>query len=133
VLPLLAFAALFMARWDNTAKRFRRGSSDVDVASASRASGNSGAIDGADVAAIDALIDVTIAPGTSLNVAIEESSDGTGSGLGAWSAVANANQNTIGQNRVRGVIVRRFYRFVWTVVGANPTFSITADKKGSAG
>lgn len=132
MLALLAFAALFMARWDNVAKRFRKGSSDVDVASASRASGNSGAIDGADVSAIDALIDVTVA-GTTLNVAVEESTDGTGAGLGAWSAVANVNQNTVGQNRLRAQITRRFYRFVWTVTGANYTFSVTVDKKGSSG
>lgn len=117
-----------MARWDNVAKRMRRGSSDVDVASASRASGNSGTLEGADVVAIDALVDVTVAPGTSLNVALEESTDGT-----TWAAVANVNQNTVGQTRLRGLVLRRFYRFVWTVVGGNPTFSITAEKKGSTG
>lgn len=130
-LLILALAVL-MPRWDNTAKRMRRGSSDVDVASASRASGNSGAIDGADVTQVDALIDVTVA-GTTLNVAVEESTDGTGAGLGAWAAVANVNQNAVGQNRLRAAIQRRFYRYVWTVTGGNYTFSITADKKGSPG
>lgn len=129
---LALLLSVLMPRWDNTAKKFRRGSSDVDVASASRASGNSGAIDGADVAFVDALIDVTVA-GTTLNVALEESSDGTGAGLGAWTAVANVNQNGVGQNRLRGAVTRRFYRFVWTITGANYTFSITTDKKGSVG
>lgn len=125
LLALLATLLGTSAVWDNVAKIFRKGSTaDPDVASASRATGNSGTLDGQGIFAIDALITVTVA-GTTLNVAIEESSDGT-----TWAAVSNVNQNAVGSTRLRALLTRRYYRYVWTITGANYTFKIDADKKG---
>lgn len=115
------------AIWDAVRNRYVRGENDaVLVASGSRASGDSGSL-GRAPRQVNFQVNVTVAPGTSLTVTLEESDDGS-----TWVAVgAGVAQNTVASSaRAHRTVSRRFYRFVWVVVGANPTFSITADTKG---
>ena len=91
---------------------------------ASRASGNSGALDAPITISFE--VRVTVA-GTTLAVQLEESDDGT-----TWANVGSAvNQNGVGTSaRAQRTLQRRYMRFSWTVGGANYTFAIEGDAKG---
>jgi hypothetical protein len=106
--------------------RFVRGGAvDAEfVASASRASGNSGSLGDAP-SLVEFEVGVTVA-GTTLSVTLEESKDGS-----TWAAVGAAvNQNGVGTSaRAQRTIFKKLWRFVWTVTGANYTFSVSGHTK----
>lgn len=125
---MLGFVLLSLAVgafWDAVRNTWRRGDSGTLLASASRATGNSGSL-GAAPSFLSFQVDVTVA-GTTLAVTLEESDDGS-----TWVAVGAAvNQNGVGSSaRAQRTIQRRFYRFSYVVTGANYTFAITGDSKG---
>lgn len=124
---LIALAALFgLPLWDGVRNRFGRGDFGVTLLpSASRGTGNSGSLGIAPIV-VNFQVVVTVA-GTTLAVTLEESDDGS-----AWAAVGAAvNQNGVGTSAMAyRQVARRFYRFAYTVSGANYTFSITGDTKG---
>lgn len=127
---VIAIFALFgVGLWDSVRNRWAKGDFGATlVPSAARASGNSGSLG---VAPIMVNFDVVVTgAGTTLSVQLEESDDGS-----AWSAVGAAvSQNGVGTSaRAYRTVQRRFYRFTWTITGANYTFSITGDLRGAVG
>jgi hypothetical protein len=91
---------------------------------AARGTGNSGSLGDAPFA-VSFEVRVTVA-GTTLAVSLEESDDGS-----SWAAVGAAvNQNGVGTSaRAQRTIQRRFFRFAWTVTGANYIFAVEGDAK----
>ena len=91
---------------------------------AARGSGNSGSLGDAPLA-VSFEVRVTVAL-TTLAVTLEESDDAS-----TWVAVGSAvSQNGVGTSaRAQRQILRRYFRFVWTVTGANYTFAIEGDAK----
>ena len=91
---------------------------------ASRPTGNSGNL-GPAPSLVEFEVIVTVA-GTTLAVTLEESNDGS-----AWSAVGAAvNQNGVGTSAIaQRTVYKKFWRFAWTVTGANYTFRVYARAK----
>lgn len=114
-----------MPTWNSTLNKYSRGETLTPVPSAARTtSANSGGLT-AGFVSFDFLVTTTaLTGGGTVTVTVEESSDNS-----SWTAVAGASSGAVSTiqaaARVRGIVVRQWYRIVWTVSGTSITFSVS--------